>query len=404
MCAALALGHGSAEAAPAGKAHASQEGEGEPPVRAERLLARFDPRKRELVEGRLTSPLGRGKRALLTLDPALDKFVARLLRQNEVPYAGVVAIEPSTGRVLAYVSHSSAAPDGPDQVLEATAPAASVFKLVTASALLNEGFPASRNTCYHGGSSRLTMRELVDNARLDKACASLTGALGYSINTVFGKLALKHLNQKKLARQAHAYGFGESLPFDVETQESALDMPSDRLEFARTAAGFWHSQMSPLHGAALAASIANGGRMMRPTVVESVVDEKGRVLFRRSPSLYRKSTGPAVAAQLATMMRATVDRGTSRRTFHDRRGRPLLPNIEVAGKTGTLSRERPYRGYTWWVGFAPADDPKIALAVLTVNTPKWRIKASQVAAATLRHYLVEKPRPDREPVARGAAR
>jgi len=405
VCAAMALGNGSAEAAPANNnKKASGEGASARPSRREELLAGFDPRKRELVDGRFVSLLGRGQSAVLTIDPALDGFVSKLLKRNEVPYAGVVAIEPSSGKVLAYVSHSSAEPTGSDRALEASAPAASVFKLVTASALLKEGFVPARNTCYHGGSHALTMAELVDNPKLDKACASLAGALGFSINPVFGKLALKHLDPKKLAQQASAYGFGETLPFDVPTERSALDVPSERLEFARTAAGFWHSHMSPLHGAALAASIANRGRMMRPTLVESVVDASGRVVQRREPVLYRKSVEPAVAAQLTTLMRATVAQGTSRRTFHDARGRALLPGIDVAGKTGTLSREQPYRGYTWWVGFAPASDPKIALAVLIVNTPKWRIKASQVAAETLRHYLVEMPKRAGSQVAQGRAR
>ncbi|MFN7697770.1 MAG: penicillin-binding transpeptidase domain-containing protein [Deltaproteobacteria bacterium] len=84
-----------------------------------------------------------------------------------------------------------------------------------------------------------------------------------------------------------------------------------------------------------------------------------------------------------------MSRGTARRAFHDERGRPFLPGIAVAGKTGTLSEERPYRGYTWWVGFAPADHPRIAIATLVVNTPEWRIKASHAAVEALRHHLVE---------------
>jgi penicillin-binding protein A len=382
----------SSQHAGAAPADAQDKVERARPVRRAELLAGFDPRERELVDGRLTSKLAEGNRAVLTLDPALDAFVEKLLKRNEVPYAGVAAIEPSSGKLLAYVSHSSAEPKGPDRVLEATAPAASVFKVVTATALLHEGLSPTRNICYHGGSRSLSERELVDNAKLDKACASITGALGFSINSVFAKLADKYLDAKKLTRQALAYGFGEPIPFDVPTDKSALDVPKDRLEFARTAAGFWHSHLSPLHGAAIAASIANGGRMMRPELVERILDSSGQVVFRSQPLLYRKVTEPHTAGQLAQMMRATVQQGTSRRTFHDGRGRPLLPGIEVAGKTGTLSQEKPYRGYTWWVGFAPVKNPKIALAVLIVNTPNWRIKASQVAAETLRHYLVELPK------------
>jgi peptidoglycan glycosyltransferase len=364
-----------------------------PGSRRDELLAGLHPHARELVDGRQTSRLSHGNRAILTTDPELDSFVGKLLKRNEVPYAGVVAMVPSTGRLLAYVSHSSAEPNGPDRALEATAPAASVFKVITSTALLNEGLAPNRSTCYHGGSQALTMKELVDNPKLDRACASITGALGFSINAVMGKLALKHLDPKKLSKQAALYGFGEKLPFDVQTERSLLDVPSDKLEFARTAAGFWHTSLSPLHGAAVAAAIANKGKMMRPELVDSVLDANGQTLFKAEPELYRKVMEPHIAAQLGQMMTATVKQGTCRRTFRDARGRPLLPNIEVAGKTGTLNRESPaFRGYTWWVGFAPVNDPKIALAVLTVNSPQWRIKASMVAAETLKHYLVDMPK------------
>ncbi|MET0341812.1 MAG: penicillin-binding transpeptidase domain-containing protein [Polyangiales bacterium] len=363
-----------------------------PAISREALLRGLDPRARALSEGRLTTALPGARKAVLSLDPALDAFVSKLLQKNDVPHAGVVAMDPATGRVLAYVSHGQQGVRGPDRVLDASAPAASVFKVVTATALLAEGVTPSRSVCYHGGSQRLSMGELVDNPKRDTACASLTGALGFSINAVFGKLALQFLDPKRLARQAAAYGFGERLPFDVPTEPSVLDVPREKLEFARTAAGFWHTSLSPLHAAAMAASIANGGRMMRPELVDRVVDAQGKVVYASAPALHRKVTEPRTAQQLGIMLRATVAQGTSRRSFHDSRGRPVLPGIAVAGKTGTLSEERPYRGYTWWMGFAPADRPRIALGVLVVNSPNWRIKASQVAAETLRHYLVDAPR------------
>src|SRR5690606_9297213 len=100
----------------------------------------------------------------------------------------------------------------------------------------------------------------------------------------------------------------------------------------------------------------------------------------------------ATARSLAEMMELTVSRGTAHGAFFDPAGHPFLPGIDVAGKTGTLTAERPYRGYTWWVGFAPAERPTIAVAALVVNSPRWRIKASYVAREALRYYLVERPR------------
>jgi penicillin-binding protein A len=362
------------------------------PRAREQLLAGFDPRQRRVVDDHYVAKLPSGGEAELTLSPELDGFTARLLRSYRVPRAGVVAIEPKTGRLLAYVSQAQESGDATDYARDVSAPAASVFKVVTGAALLSQGVKPDTTTCYHGGSHALTRAEISDNPRLDTACVSLTSALASSTNAVFAKLALKHLSPDKLVDYAGSFGFGEQIPFDVPLPVSPIDVPSDPLEFARTAAGFWHMRMSPMHGALLAASVAEHGRMMRPYMIDELRDEQGRVVMRGEAQLHRTVLERRHADALGKMMRATVTYGTGRKSFYDPRGQPYLPGIEVAGKTGTLSEERPYRGYTWWVGFAPADAPKIAVGVLLVNSPKWRIKAPFVGREVMRHYLVEMPK------------
>ncbi len=397
---ALVFGIGSADAAPEREPIAQPKPRVKPLTR-DQLLAELDPLVRSPTpDGALRSPLAHDRSAVLTLHAGLDNFVSRILDRYDVPFGGVVAVEPATGRLLAYVSHSSAQPGMRDQVLDASAPSASVFKLITSAALLDHGVQPDAKTCYHGGYSALTRSELTDNPRLDSACVSLSSALGSSVNVVFGKLALKHLDAHKLVRYASAFGFGQTLPFDVKTEPSRLDVPAEPIEFARTAAGFWHSNMSPLHGAMIAATVANQGRMMRPHIVDHIVDANGQALARTEPTLHRAVIERRTAEQLARMMRTTVTQGTARKTFYDARGNPFLPGISVAGKTGTLSKERPYRGYTWYVGFAPADKPTIAIAALIVNSPKWRIKASFVAREALHYYLIDAPKQQSDKLAR----
>jgi cell division protein FtsI/penicillin-binding protein 2 len=292
--------------------------------------------------------------------------------------------------VLAYVSHSSAEADPGDLCLDAGPPAASVFKLVTAAALLENGVGEGERVCYRGGGSRLSLGHLTSDAS-SSTCATLAEAIGRSINPVMASLADAHLDAATLGRYASAFGFGEALPFDVATRPSEFEVPDDRLERARMAAGFWHTHLSPLHGALIAATIANGGRMPRASLVDQVLDAEGHVVHEHVPETFRSVIGASTAAALTRMMERTVTEGTSRRAFHDDRGRPFLPGVDVAGKTGTLSEERPYRGYTWWVGFAPTDAPTIALAVVLINRPEWRIKASDAARFALEHWLVARP-------------
>ncbi len=341
-------------------------------------------------DGRLFAELPDGDSAELTLDPDLQAHLEGVFRRYEVPYGAAVAIEPSTGRVLAYVSHSSANPDAGDLARDPTPPSASVFKVITAAALVDRGVAANTKVCYGGGLRRLTAADLADNPKRDRSCATLSEAMGGSINAVFAKLADRHLDGATLERYAEAFGFGHALPFDAPTRASRSEVPQDRLEFARTAAGFWHMHMSPLHGALIASTVANGGVMQRPGIIERVMGEDGRELRRFEPKAFRSVIPRSTARVLGTMMQRTVTHGTSRKAFYDLAGRPFLPGIKVAGKTGSLASERPYRAYNWWVGYAPMDKPKIAVSALVVNTPKWRIKGSYVGREALRRYLLKR--------------
>jgi cell division protein FtsI/penicillin-binding protein 2 len=359
---------------------------------ARELVKGFDPREHRLHEGRRVADLPEGRTAVLTLDDGLQSHVTALLERYDVPWASVVAIEPASGRVLAYISHSSANPGSADLALDATPPTASVFKVITGTALVDAaGVSPDTRVCYGGGFSRLTTADLADDPLRDRMCGSLSDAMGGSINTIFAKLALRHLDAATLERYAAAFGFGHALPFDVPTRPSPAEIPAgDPLEFARTAAGFWHVHMSPLHGSLVAATIGNHGRMPRAAIIERITDRGGATLYQHEASTFRSVVGRGTAETVTRMMQRTVTSGTARRAFHDNQGRPFLPGIAVAGKTGTLSAQTPYRGYTWWVGFAPAEQPTIAVAVLVVNTPRWRIKASLVAREALRYYLVER--------------
>ena len=132
--------------------------------------------------------------------------------------------------------------------------------------------------------------------------------------------------------------------------------------------------------------------MPRATLVDQVIDGAGRVSYEAEPEIFREVVPSATARAVGRMMVETTRRGTARRYFFDQRGNAFLPGIEAAGKTGTLANDEPYRGYTWFVGFAPVDDPQIAVAALVVNEPRWRIKGAYAAREAMRYWLVQRPR------------
>ncbi|MBC8132249.1 MAG: penicillin-binding protein, partial [Deltaproteobacteria bacterium] len=273
--------------------------------------------------------------------------------------------------------------------LHAWAPAASVFKVVAAAALVSEGGLNSQSSiCYHGGVSSVLADNLIDLPRIDRSCATLAYGVGKSQNAILAKMAARHLTPEKLDRVARAFGFGQEIPFDLPVERSHIDVPrGDTLEFARTAAGFWHSTLSPLHGALLAAAVANQGEMPAPHIIERATGSEGQPIAI-PVAAGRKVMSPAVAREVGKMMEMTTRMGTARATFNDRRGRPLLP-VSVAGKTGSLSAatDKGFVGYSWFVGYAPADHPQIAFAVALGNHASWRIKATYLGRRLVSEYL-----------------
>jgi peptidoglycan glycosyltransferase len=338
---------------------------------------------------RYVADLVEGGRAELTLDPRMQQSTEDLLRTFQIPFAAAVVVSVPDGRVLALVGRSAVDPRlGVEELaLRPWAPAASVFKVVSAAALVEAGVAGNTRTCYHGGVSSVLADNLIDLPAIDRRCDTLAFGLGKSQNAIIAKLATRHLTAADLARVGRNFGFDEAIPFEIPVEPSHLDVPADGLEFARTAAGFWHSTLSPIHGALLAAAIANRGQMPAPMLVDRAHDRDGRALAL-PVAAPRQVVAPKAAREVGRMMELTTRIGTAKGTFRDKRGRRLLP-VEVAGKTGTLSAEtdRGYVGYSWFVGYAPADRPTIAFAVVLGNNPVWRIKATYVGRHIVGEYL-----------------
>ncbi len=354
----------------------------------------------------VTAPAHGDRKAELTLVPKYQRAALGLLRAGHVPEGAVVVTDVKTGNVLVWASYVD---EGAmhDVAGEATAPSASVFKVVTGTALVEAGLTPLTKQCYSGGEHSIKATDMVDDKKRDKYCATLSQAMGRSLNTVFARLAAKNLDRDKLNAVAERLGWGQDVPFDVAVDKSTITVPDDDLGFARTAAGFWNTTMSPFQGANLAQTVANGGEMVRMHLVASVKDSEGEIY--RGPTarqVVRRAMDPGTAEALTTMMESTVENGTSYRSFHDRNGRPYLPDIRIAGKTGTLTKpaaDGPF--YTWWVGFAPSRKPEVAVSVMVANRPKWRVKATHVACNMLRVYFADKGAPGvQDPRDRGGSR
>ena len=341
-----------------------------PPLATVRSLPAADDllaRARRDGTGRYVVPEGDGE-AVLTLVPDLPESLTRTLADYQTPWAAVVLLEPSTGRVLAMAEHSQADPALRGLPVKAVFPAASIFKLVTASALLDAGLTPEEEACYHGGKRRISERLLEDTAS-DRSCLSLSEALGRSANGVFAKLTHRHLTAEKLLAAAELFHFNRPLPFPVPVEPSLAAVPEDSLGLAQTGAGFGDVFLSPLHGALIASVAANGGLWRPPVLFERDVPTGGDA---------ERILSPERAQELTEMMAETVSHGTARRFFR------LAELRDAVGKTGSLADKRPFRDYSWFVGFAPRDAPRVAVAAVVVNEARWRIRAPWLAREALR--------------------
>jgi cell division protein FtsI/penicillin-binding protein 2 len=211
--------------------------------------------------------------------------------------------------------------------------------------------------------------------------------MGKSINPVYGRLACDIAGKASIMECANRFGFNQALLPGTSAKESTANEPQSNHELMLMGAGLDHEvKISPLHAAVIMAAIANGGKMMAPGLTDHITDGKGAGKEQFAPQELRSLVSPETATALTRMLSSTVTNGTSRRAFHDRRGRPLL-NVPIAAKTGSIDGSDPRGHYSWFAAFAPAQNPRIALVALVINQDKWRIKSAQVGEQALEEFF-----------------
>ena len=357
------------------------------------VTAGLDPQEATQNEqGEMVQELPDGSRVVLTIDAEIQQRLDALLDATPVPNGSIVILDPPTGRVLAKAHTSSAnSPyDYPDFARNASPPSASVFKVVTAAALMEAADTnPHQEVCYHGGRRGLTQRNITGDPQLDNQCSDLEGALARSLNSLIAKQTYHNLSAEDQLEWAERFGYNQPIPFELPVEPSVAEFGEDPYDRARAAAGFWHTHLSPLHGAMIGAALANDGVMMEPTIIERYEAPDGRVLMEAEPKVFREVMKPETAQKLSEMMVSTAETGTARRHFGHR---AAFPNqIEVSGKTGTLSNKDPFLRFTWFVGFGRHKDwddhPGVAISGLMANTPTWHMLGPRAASEGLRHYF-----------------
>jgi penicillin-binding protein A len=325
-----------------------------------------------------------------TLEPSLQTSMERTLKQYSPDYGAFVAMDARTGKILTLASFSKRSNDIGNLALLASFPAASIFKLVTAAAAIDQNkADPSTVISFNGANHTLYKRNVIQNeiTRWTRRM-TLKEAFGRSVNTVFGKVGLM-LKPDNLEDYAHRFQFNQTISVDLPLQPGTFILnPENQFNIAEAASGYSRlAMMSPLQGAMMASAIVNEGTMMEPYVIESLKDEYHEVIYRAVEKPVAVVVSKASARQLRELMRETVQSGTSRRTFRDFSRKNKRFQLEIGGKTGSLSGNYPKGKYDWFVGYATDGSQRIAMAALTINEDTWRVKASHLSRLFIENYF-----------------
>lgn len=328
-----------------------------------------------------------GGSVVLTLNAAAQKAAYDGLRGK---IGAVVALQPSTGRILAMASSPTFDPNqlathqfdkvGPyktkllkekpspldNSAIETVVPPGSTFKIVTTAAALSSGKYTPTSQVPGASSMKLPLSSSVLHNENGFACGpstvTLTVALEKSCNVAFGTVGAK-LGIKRLAEQASNFGFGQTYFNDLDdplTRQAVSRFPADAdaPQTILSAIGQGNVAASPLQMAMVGAGVANNGTVMRPYLVSEVDSPNLDVLSKTNdaPIDNQPAISPSVARQLTQMMVQVVDNGTGTTA--------RIPGVSVAGKTGTAQSQASRPPYAWFVSFAPAQNAQVAVAVL----------------------------------------
>nr|WP_205862260.1 penicillin-binding protein 2 [Planosporangium thailandense] len=338
----------------------------------------------------LTGKEPSGGNVLLTLSPTAQKVAYDALANSSVHKGAVVALDPTTGAILAATSAPSfdpnpmashdtqAAVDAYDKLnkdsnqpllnraFSETYPPGSTFKVIDSAAALSAGMKPS--DVLQGGPAYTPPQttHTIPNEQ-GVVCPdqiTLQQALTVSCNTAFSRLAVEKIGADKLKQTAQAFGFEKAPLIDQDSRNvmgvvashtgSMLDQNGqvDQPTVALSAIGQSNVRMTPLQGALIAATVANGGSQMRPYLINKELTSDRTPTYVARPQQQSRPIDQSVASDLQTMMVSVVENGTGRKA--------QISGLQVGGKTGTAENGTGNPEHGWFIGFAMKNGKPVA--------------------------------------------
>ena len=369
-----------------------------------RILEEIDGKGRELsYSASEYIPAVNGGSVTLTLDASIQSFCEQAareaLRVNDARAVRVLAMDPNTGEILAMVSKPDFDLNDPprddvaaltermrNRVVSDAYEPGSTFKILTAAAALDAGLVTVNEGFYCSGST------VVDGGRIrcwgnPHGAETFAQALQNSCNPVFVEMGLR-LGTERLYNYLDAFGIGERTGVDIRGEADGIVIPRSavkRVDIARI--GFGQSvAVTPIQLLRAVCSVINGGNLMKPYVVQSISDADGNPIESNRPTVLRQTVSARTSATMRRLLEGVVAEGGGRNAY--------ISGYRVGGKTGTaqvyvdgvVSRDTHIGSF---VGFAPADDPRIAV-ILIVDEANVAVDFGSVTAAPYARHILER--------------
>lgn len=337
-----------------------------------------------------------GDSVITTLDAGLQKTAYDALGGYK---GAVVALEPSTGKILTMLSKPDYDPNTVlqewDELVEDSEdnsallnratqglyPPGSTFKIMTAMEYIMENkemYKKYRYIC--DGSDSFEGNNINCYGGESHGALDLKNSFAKSCNTSFANIGVG-LNISSFRKLCERFGFNKKIKLGFENNKSSfvLDNKSDKGEIVQTAIGQGKTQITPMFNAMITSALANNGEMMRPYIVDHTENEAGRVVKQYNPDSMGQIVDKSVAEIMKRLMKEVVNSGT---------GTSLSGmSYRVAGKTGSAEFDEEGTSHAWFVGFAPADNPKIAVSIVVEGAGTGSQYAIPIAKKMFEEYL-----------------
>lgn len=328
-----------------------------------------------------------GEKVVTTLDPKAQRVAVEALGEHK---GAVVALEPRSGAVTVMASSPSFNPNSVrstasyerlardsrgqplvNRALQFGYAPGSTFKVVTATAAIDTGAYTPASTVSGRDGIVVSGVPLANDEHESFGPISLTEALARSVNTVWAQVA-EHLGKATLSRYMSRFGFDRKPRLDYPATEMSssgekegetpVAPTSDKVDVGRMGIGQDKLTVTPLQMAEVASAVADRGTLMVPHLTDRIVNSEGQTVDRVKPQVQSVVMKPSTAAAVTSMMEAVVNEGTGTSA--------QIPGIQVAGKTGTAETQIGTAiNNVWFIAFAPASNPRVAIAVTLKGVP-----------------------------------